>query len=108
MKIYLDTNIIIRGGKLRGSDRLRELSKKGKIKLFISDYVSMEIYQGLLRVFRQKNELLNTHKEHNKDFCRYPRLKPWHLKQFKLCLTPFGQLSIHPRASPWNSALRVV
>ncbi len=39
---------------------------------------------------------------------RYPRLKPWHSKQFKLGLTPFGRLPIHPRACPWNSALRVV
>ncbi len=68
MKIYLETTIVIGGGKLPGSDRLKELSKKGKVKLFISGYVSMEVYQGLTEVFRQKNEFLNTHKEHNKDF----------------------------------------
>jgi len=43
--------------------------------------------------------------QHQQCHRRYARLKPWHSKQFKLCLTPFGRLPINPRASPWNSAL---
>ncbi len=39
---------------------------------------------------------------------RYPRLKPWHLSLYQLRWTPYGRTFIHPRASPWNSALRVI
>ena len=60
--------VFIQGDRLPGSDRLKELSKKEEIKLYISDYVTMEVYQGPLKVFQQKIEFLNTHKEHNKDF----------------------------------------
>jgi len=27
--------------------------------------------------------------------------------KYKLCLTPYGRVPIHPRPRPWNSALRV-
>jgi hypothetical protein len=28
--------------------------------------------------------------------------------KYKLCLTPYGRVPIHPRPRPWNSALRVI
>jgi hypothetical protein len=35
------------------------------------------------------------------DFCRYPRAEPVALvPKHKLCLTPYGRVSIHPRAKP--------
>ena len=39
---------------------------------------------------------------------RYPWLKPWHFAILRASLDAQGRNLIHPRASPWNSALRVI
>ena len=49
-KVYLDTNIIILGSNSSENHTLVEMSKKGKIKLFVSEKVEME---RRARSFRQ-------------------------------------------------------
>ena len=62
---------------------------------------------SLGRVFRQTQPNPNKNLTILK-YCKYPRASPWHLLKFKLRLTPFGRVLIHPREIPWNSALRVI
>jgi len=71
IKVFLDTNIIIQGRKLSGSEILKKLSKDGKIKLFISPDVLMEQYRLSWKLDRQRDEFLSVHKDYVRGRIKY-------------------------------------
>lgn len=57
-KVYLDSNIIILGARKNEHEALKKLSEDGKIILYISDHVNIELHGRVLSRLKEKDAAL--------------------------------------------------